>query len=110
VSVQGIKMELHLRNESNGQPFTQFVPVKCGSLWDSKLKFQPTCWRRTVSVDGLICTMKLQELIFYNLLMETLSLTLREEHRLRVFENRVLRKIFGPKRDEVTGGWTTLHN
>jgi hypothetical protein len=35
---------------------------------------------------------------------ETWSLTLREEHRLRVFENRVLRRIFGPKRDEVTGG------
>jgi hypothetical protein len=35
---------------------------------------------------------------------ETLSLTLREEHRLRVFENRMLRRIFGPKRDEVTGG------
>jgi hypothetical protein len=35
---------------------------------------------------------------------------LREEHRLRVFENRVLRKIFGPKRDEVTGGWRKLHN
>jgi hypothetical protein len=34
---------------------------------------------------------------------ETWSLTLREEHRLRVFENRVLRKIFGPKRDVVTG-------
>jgi hypothetical protein len=34
-----------------------------------------------------------------------LSLTLREEHRLRVFENRVLRRIFGPKRDEVIGGW-----
>jgi hypothetical protein len=33
---------------------------------------------------------------------ETWSLTLREEHRLRVFENRVLRRIFGPKRDEVT--------
>jgi hypothetical protein len=41
---------------------------------------------------------------------ETLSLTLREEHRLRVFENRVLRKIFGPKSDEVTGGWRKLHN
>jgi hypothetical protein len=40
---------------------------------------------------------------------ETLSLTLREEHRLRVFENRVLRRIFGPKRDEVTGGWRKLH-
>jgi hypothetical protein len=41
---------------------------------------------------------------------ETLSLTLREEHRLRVFENRVLRRIFGPKRDEVTGGWRKHHN
>jgi hypothetical protein len=38
------------------------------------------------------------------------ALTLREEHRLRVFENRVLRRIFGPKRDEVTGGWRKLHN
>jgi hypothetical protein len=37
-------------------------------------------------------------------------LTLRNEHRLRVFENRVLRKIFGPKRDEVTGDWRELHN
>jgi hypothetical protein len=36
---------------------------------------------------------------------ETWSLTLREEHRLRVFENRVLRKIFRPKRDQVTGEW-----
>jgi hypothetical protein len=35
---------------------------------------------------------------------------LREEHRLRVFENRVLRKIFGPKRDEVTGEWRKLLN
>jgi hypothetical protein len=36
--------------------------------------------------------------------------TLREEHRLRVFENRVLRRIFGPKRDEVTGEWRKLRN
>jgi hypothetical protein len=41
---------------------------------------------------------------------ETWSLTLKEEHRLRVFENRVLRRIFGPKRDEVTGEWKKLHN
>jgi hypothetical protein len=41
---------------------------------------------------------------------ETWSLTLREEHRLRVFEKRVLRRIFGPKRDEVTGDWMKLHN
>jgi hypothetical protein len=41
---------------------------------------------------------------------ETWSLTLREEHRLGVFENRVLRRIFGPKRDEVTGEWRKMHN
>jgi hypothetical protein len=40
---------------------------------------------------------------------ETLSLTLREENKLRVFENSVLRRIFGPNRDEVTGGWRKLH-
>jgi len=41
---------------------------------------------------------------------ETWSLTLREERMLRVFENRVWRKIFGPKRDEVTKEWKKLHN
>ena len=41
---------------------------------------------------------------------ETWSLTLREKRRLRVFQNRVLRRVFGPKRDEVTGEWRKLHN
>jgi hypothetical protein len=41
---------------------------------------------------------------------ETRSLTLREERRLGVFENRVMRGIFGPQREEVAGGWRTLHN
>jgi hypothetical protein len=41
---------------------------------------------------------------------ETWSLTLREEHRLRVFENMVLRKMFGPKRDDVMGEWWKLHS
>jgi len=41
---------------------------------------------------------------------ETWSLTMREEMKLRVFENRVLRRIFGPRRDEVTGDWRRLHN
>ena len=40
---------------------------------------------------------------------ETWSLTLREQCRLRVFENRVLRRVFGPKRGEVTGEWRKLH-
>jgi len=46
--------------------------------------------------------------VFYG--CETWSLTLREERRLRVFENRVLRRVFGPKRNEVTGEWRKLHN
>ena len=46
--------------------------------------------------------------VFYG--CETWSLTLREERRLRVFQNRVLRRIFGPRRDEVTGEWRKLHN
>jgi hypothetical protein len=41
---------------------------------------------------------------------ETWSLSLREEHRLRMFENRVLRRILGPKRDEVMGEWRKLHS
>jgi hypothetical protein len=41
---------------------------------------------------------------------ETWSLTIREEYRLRVFENRVLRRISGPKRDDATGEWRMLHN
>jgi len=41
---------------------------------------------------------------------ETWSLALREERKLRVFENMVLRRIFGPRRDEVTGEWRRLHN
>jgi hypothetical protein len=41
---------------------------------------------------------------------ETWSLTLREEQRLRLFENRVQREIFGPERDEATGGWRQMQN
>jgi hypothetical protein len=41
---------------------------------------------------------------------ETWSLTLREERRLKVFENRVLRRVFGSTRDEATGEWRRLHN
>jgi hypothetical protein len=50
----------------------------------------------------------IQPVVLYG--CETWYLTLREEHILRVFENRVLRRMFGPKRDEVTGEWRKLHN
>jgi hypothetical protein len=55
-----------------------------------------------------ICRSIILPVVLYG--CETWSLTLREEHRLRVFENRALRKIFGPKRDEVRGEWRRLHN
>jgi hypothetical protein len=42
--------------------------------------------------------------------VKLVSLVLKEEHRLRVFKNRVLGKIFGPKRDEVIGGWRKVHS
>jgi hypothetical protein len=53
-------------------------------------------------------TTKILPVVLYE--CETWSLTLREEHRLRVFEDRVLRRIFGPKRDEGTGEYRKLHN
>jgi hypothetical protein len=48
--------------------------------------------------------------IYKTIILLLVLLTLREEHRQRVFENRVLRRIFGQKRDEVIGGWRKLHN
>jgi hypothetical protein len=55
-----------------------------------------------------VCPWILLSVVLYG--CETWSLRLREEHRVRVFENRVLRRIFGPKGDEVIGGWRKLHN
>jgi hypothetical protein len=55
-----------------------------------------------------ICRTVILPVVLYG--YETWSLTVRDEHRLRVFENRVLRRIFGPKRDGVTGEWRRLHN
>jgi hypothetical protein len=52
----------------------------------------------------------INELFFVLYGCEPWSLTLREERRLMVFENRVFRRIFGSKRDEVTGEWRKLHN
>ena len=59
------------------------------------------CAVRTVSLNKAVCASSG---------CETWSLTLREERRLTVFKNTVLRKVFGPKRDELTGEWRKLHN
>jgi hypothetical protein len=66
----------------------------------------------------LVCCRKYLSIGIYNTIIlpvvlygcETWSLTLREKSKLKVFENRVLRRIFGPKRNEVTRGWRKLHN
>jgi hypothetical protein len=55
-----------------------------------------------------ICKTVILPVVLYG--CETWSLTLREEHKLEEFENKVLRRIFGSKRDGVTGGWRKLHN
>jgi hypothetical protein len=57
---------------------------------------------------NIYITLQSLSVIFYG--CETWSLTLRKEHRSRVFENRVLRGIFGPKREEMVGGWRRLYN
>jgi hypothetical protein len=62
---------------------------------------------RSRSICLLVCCLKTKKLGYG---CETWSLTLREAHRLRVFENRVLRRIFGPKRDEMKGGSRKLYN
>jgi hypothetical protein len=68
--------------------------------------------RRTVE-QTVNLKIKIYRIIFLLLVVYgcgTWSLTLREERRLRVFENRVLRRIFGPNRNEVIGEWRKLHN
>ncbi|KAJ4433902.1 hypothetical protein ANN_16215 [Periplaneta americana] len=86
----------------------------------STLRYLKTYLRSTMGADrlnGLSSVKKMKVRIHKTVILpavlygcETLTLTLREEQRLRVFENKVLRKIFGAKRDEVTGEWRKLHN
>jgi hypothetical protein len=62
----------------------------------------------------MLATIQYRKFVFSSAVVlygcETWSLALREEHRLRVFENRMLRRIFGLKRDEMMKGWRKLHN
>jgi hypothetical protein len=66
----------------------------------------PEYWK--IIILNIIMTTMILPVVLYG--CETWSLTLSEEDRLRVFLNRVVRRIFGSKRDEVTGGWTKLRN
>jgi hypothetical protein len=99
----------------------------CGRFLKASVVLSPTGRYNTL---GNVCNHSVQNLLSSRLLSkntkirvcrsiilpfvlygcETWSLTLREEQRLRVFENRVLRRIFGPKTDELTEEWRRLHN
>ena len=72
--------------------------------WGTLPNFVPELWNLKIKIYRTI----ILPVVLYG--CETWSLTLREERRLRVFENRVLRRIFGPKRGEVTGEWRKLRN
>jgi hypothetical protein len=84
-----------------------FVTLRMGALSYFETSALIRATRRNIPEDAILrCS-------FYFLMgsgCETWSLTVREEHKLRVFENRLLRRIFGPKRNRVTGGWRKLHN
>ena len=100
-------MAINLRNKNSIQEETESI-----------LKSGNACYH---SVQSLFSSSSLSEniniKIYRNIILpivlhgcETWSLTLREECRLRVFENRILRRIFWPRRDEVTWKWRKLHN
>jgi hypothetical protein len=90
-----IHEEIKSRLKSENAFFHSVQNLLSYSLLSKNIK---TKIHRTVILPVLLCG------------CETWSLTLREEHRPRVFENRVVRKIFGPKGDEVTGEWRRLRN
>jgi hypothetical protein len=76
------------------------------------------CYHSVKNICLLICCLKKVKIGIYKIInlpvvlygCETWSLALREEHKVQVFENRVLRRIFGQNRDEMKGGWRKLHN
>ena len=84
----------------------------------SRLKLGKACYYSVQKIlSSSLLSKKLKIKIYRTIILpvvlygcETWSLTLRDERRLRVFENRVLRRVFGPKRDEVTGEWRKLYN
>jgi hypothetical protein len=84
----------------------------------SRLNLGNSCYHSVQSLlSSCLLSRKLKVKIYKTIILpvvlygcETWSLILREEHRLRVFENRVLRRIYGPTREEVTGEWRKLHS
>jgi len=93
-----------IRIMTTGGQFT--FPVRGRDSFDAELFFSASFTFK--NKNNKIYRTMILPVVLYG--CETWSFTLREERRLRVFENRVLRRIFGPNRDEVTGEWRKLHN
>ena len=99
-----------------GRTLTNQNPIWEG--FKSRLKSGNACYNSVQNLLSASLPSKNLKIEIYRIIIlpvvlygrETWLLTLREECRLRVFENRVLRRIFGPKRDEGTGKWRKLHN
>jgi hypothetical protein len=120
---ESVRSEVFLYNITEfGAPTKLIRPVKkCNCMQEEikrRLNLGNACYH---SVQSLLSScllsrnvkVKMYKTIILPVILcgcETWSLTLREEHRLMVFENRVLRRMFGPKRDEVTGEWRKLHS
>jgi hypothetical protein len=84
---------------------------------ESRLNSGSACYRSVKSLSSRLLSRNVKVKIYKTIILsvvlygcETGSLTLRGEHRLRVLENRVLRRIFRPKKDEVRREWRKLHN
>ena len=102
------------RSISGAQPCGYYLTL----FFTGRLKVGNACYYSVQNLlSSSLLSKKLKIKIYRTIILpavlygrETWSLTLSEERRLRVFENRVLRRVFGPKRDEVTGEWRKLHN
>ena len=80
---------------------------------NSRMKSEYACYHSVQNPSSSSLISKNLKIKIYRIIIFPvffMGVKLSEEHRLRVFENRVLRKISGPKRDEVTGEWSKLHN
>ena len=106
-----LRCKQQIRSCKQNQLGAQFFLV-CLYLSKSRLKLGNACYYSVQNLlSSSLLSKKLKIKIYRTIILpivlygrETWSLTLREERRPRVFENRVLRRVFGPKRDEVTGG------
>jgi hypothetical protein len=100
-------MEQHLAQGRANSAFRYSLQLNCGNAYYHSAHDTLSSHLLSKILKIRIYTTKILSEFSYG--CETWSLPVREEHKLRVFENRALRRIFGPQRDVVTGGWIKLH-